>query len=490
MNPSDSQVDPLVQAVAAAIDAGRLIEPASAVVVGVSGGADSVALLAALRELSADPGRGYRLVVAHLHHGLRSQADQEEQFVAALAGRWGLACESRRCDVRAEARRRRESIELAARRLRYELLLDAARQHGAGRVAVGHHADDQVETVLFRLFRGCHLRGAAGMRASRALGEGVVLVRPLLGLRREQVEAYCRRRGLAWCHDASNTDPAFRRNVIRHEILPLLRRFHAQVDQAVLDLAAAAGEAEDQLQRLGQAALIRAMIAAGDRAPAAVALDLHALHEEPALVRRYALRMVLEQAGVPMGAVTAGHLHTLAAMGDGGPGAMHLPGGWGARVENGCLVIVGARTGPVARGGPSWPAVMLTCPGRTALPDGRAVVCDLGPLDRGAFQAHCRSGRHDVEWLDADAVDGALVCRPREPGDAFRPLGCTGRRKVGDVLTDLKLPRAWRESVVCVADRRGLVACLPVRLDDRAKIAEATKTVLRIALLDAGAPEG
>ena len=279
MSPLDDQHDPFVATVAAAIDAGPLIQPGSAVVVGVSGGADSVALLAVLRDLSTDPSRGYRLIVAHFHHGLRSQANQEEQFVAELAGRWGLPCQTCRGDVRAEAQRRREGTEVTGRRLRYEFLREVAGRHGASYVAVGHHADDQVETVLFRLFRGCHLRGAAGMRASRPLGEGVLLVRPLLGVRGAEVEGYCRRRGLEWCRDASNADPAFRRNVIRHELLPLLRGVSPQVDQAVLDLAAAAREAEDQLHHLGQAALGRAKAAAADAAWGP-ALDLTALHAE------------------------------------------------------------------------------------------------------------------------------------------------------------------------------------------------------------------
>ncbi len=491
MDANDAQRNRFVEAVAAAIAAGRLIEPRSAVVVGVSGGPDSVALLSALRELAVLPQHRYRLTVAHLHHGLRSQADQEEQFVAELAGRWKLPCEIHRCDVRSEARRRREGIELTARRLRYEFLRDTARRHGAARVAVGHHADDQVETVLFRLLRGCHLRGAAGMRPSRPLGEGVTLVRPLLGLRREDVETYCQRQGLKWCHDASNIDLAFQRNVIRHELLPLLRRCNPQVGQAVLDLAGAAAEAEDQLQHLGQALLDQAVGAAEGAPGTGAALDVAALWEAAPLVRRYAVRTALEQLGMPMGAVTAGHLHTLAAMaGQGRPRAVDLPGGWTASLDGRHLVIARGRASRVARLTGYWAAVRVVYPGRTALPDGRAVVCDLAPLDRGLFEAHCRSGRHDVEWLDADTVEGPLLCRSRRPGDAFQPLGCGGRRKVGRVMSDLKLPQAVRGRVVCVADRLGLVACLPVRLDERVKITDATRTVLRIGVLDPGTAGG
>ena len=479
MDRRDITSDAFAAAVASAIDAERLLDPGSAVVVGVSGGADSVALLAALHSLSAAPGRGYRLIVAHLHHGLRDEADAEQELVERLAARWLLPCEVRRCDVRGEARRLREGIEPAGRRLRYEFLRDVALRHGAPRVAVGHHADDQVETVLFHLLRGCHLRGAAGMRPSRALGDGVLLVRPLLALRRRDTEEYCRRCGLDWCRDASNSDPTFRRNEIRNELLPLLRGFHGQIDRAILDLAAAAAQAEDHLQRLGRALLAQAAAGSG----AASALDVAVLAGEAPLVRRYALRIAMEEAGVPMGAVTAGHLHGLAAMVAAGRArATNLPGGWSARLEGRYVVILPPRAASVAAR--SWPAVALACPGRTALPDGREVVCELGPVDREALRGHWRGGRHDMEWLDADALEGPLVCRPRQRGDVFRPLGCAGRRKLGKVLTDLKLPVAVRRDVLCVSDRAGIVVCLPVRPDERAKVTDATRNVLRIGVLD------
>jgi tRNA(Ile)-lysidine synthase len=492
---NDSQLDPFVQSVAAAIDAGGLIPPRATVVVGVSGGADSVALLAALRELSGQAGREYTLIVAHLNHGLRAQAEQDEHFVAELAERWRLPYEVHRCDVADESRRLGQGVEQAGRRLRYDFLLQVAHRHRAACVAVGHHADDQVETVLFRLFRGCHLRGLGGMAAIRPLDGGVSLVRPLLTIRRAEVEAYCRRLGLTWREDASNADTAFRRNFIRNELLPLLRdRLNPQVDQAVESLAAAAAEAEGHLRRLGEAALARAEKAEKKSAgpsKAQTILDLSALQAEAPLIRRYAIRIAMERAGVPMRAVTAEHFHQLQAMaGEGKPAAMDLPNGWLARIEGGAMVLAGPSAVGKPDGGASWLAVELACPGRTVLPDGRAIVCERSALDRQAFEVHCRSGRHDVEWLDADAVQGAMVCHPRQRGDAFWPLGCDGRRKVGKLLTDLKLPRAVRRFVLCVQDQAGIVLCLPVRIDDRVKITDSTRNILRIGVVDADGSAG
>lgn len=490
--------DPFIQAVAAAIDRAGLLAPGAAVVVGVSGGADSVALLAALHQLSLAPGRGYKLIAAHLNHQLRAEAEKEEQFVGDLARRMGAGWESRRCDVTAQARRGGEGIEQAGRRLRYEFLRQVAERLSAGYVAVGHHADDQVETVLFRLFRGTHLRGLCGMAACRPLGSGgVKLIRPLLSVSRAEIEEFCRRNKLAWCTDASNEDVKFRRNFIRHELLPLLRsRVNPQLDAAILRMAESFQEIERHLAGEGQEVLAEAggqPLAGGE---AAVVLDRKTLARQTELIRRYAIRAALERAGVPMGAVGSEHLAALARMAEGaGPTAQELPGGWSARASGESLHICppgGLQS--VGQAPASWPPVELACPGRTALPDGREVICQVQPMDRRAFQDHCRRGLHDMEWLDADAIRGGLLCRPRRRGDAMTPLGLAGRQKVGKLLTNLKFPRRLRGQALCVCDQGGIVLLWPVRIDQRVKIAEATTKVVTItvrggaAALDADGP--
>ena len=181
MGTEPRQNNCLTESVARFIDARRLIEPAGGVVVAVSGGCDSVALLAVLRELADRPGCKWQLTVAHLNHGLRKEADADAEFVAELADKWHMACVVERVDVAAEARRTGRGIEEAGRSLRYDFLSATAAKLAAACVAVGHHADDNVETVLSRILRGTHLRGLAGMPAIRKLqGCDIMLIRPLL----------------------------------------------------------------------------------------------------------------------------------------------------------------------------------------------------------------------------------------------------------------------------------------------------------------------
>lgn len=183
-------------------------------VVGVSGGADSVALLLGLARVAP---AGHRIIVAHVEHDLRDAAAVDREFVAALARRLGVMCTSRRIAVRGAGGR--EGLEGRARRLRYDVLAEVAREHGGRHVLVAHTADDQAETILHRILRGTGPAGLAGMPAARQLADGVALLRPLLAVSRGTVREFLAAEAAAWREDESNEDTRFARNFLRHEIL-------------------------------------------------------------------------------------------------------------------------------------------------------------------------------------------------------------------------------------------------------------------------------
>ena len=478
MSEAPGQTDPFLRRVASFIDAKHLLAPKASVVVGVSGGPDSVALLAALRELTREPARDYKLTVAHLDHALRAEAADDAAFVAGLAEQWRLPCIAERRDVAARAAQSAISAEEAARVVRYEFLQEAAERAGATHVAVGHHADDNVETILYRVLRGTHLRGLAGIPPSRALSGGseVLLVRPLLTCRREEIETFCTRARLTWRHDPSNSDRRFTRNFIRHELLPLVRRrLNPRADAALLRLADAAQQAEGVLSELAGAVLARACI---ESSPRRMVLDAAVLAEAPAPVRAVALRHAMERLGVSMSPVGAERFAQLDELPRGAPpAAVALPGGYVARREGAELLI----ELPAHNGGENL-AVPLPDNGEAPLPGGGRIVCRLGPLDTGAFEVHCRNHPGGVEFLDADKLRGTLVWRPRRDGDAFVPLGSPGRQKVGVFLTNLRLPRRRREAVGCICDDDGIVYLAPLRIADRVRVTAETRRVLRIEL--------
>lgn len=226
-------------------------------VVAVSGGADSVALLVGLVRLAPPAAR---LVVAHARHDVRPEAGEDRRFVSELASCLGVPCESRPLAVRDDPEGRGEGMEARARRLRYEFFTDVAYAHGARHVVVGHTADDQAETILHRALRGTGLAGLAGMQPSRALAEGVALLRPMLALPRSLGREFLEVERTSWREDATNAELRYARNFLRHAVLaPAIRGPYPG--------------ASDALVRLG---LQAAGVAAALDAAAAALLDIHA----------------------------------------------------------------------------------------------------------------------------------------------------------------------------------------------------------------------
>jgi len=221
------------------------------IIVGVSGGPDSVALLHVLHRFASEKKLAVAPVVAHLHHGLREAgADTDQVFVENLAARLGLPCEVGRTDTRAEAETQGVGIEEAARNARRAFLADVAQRRGAKKVALAHHASDRVETVLFHILRGTGIEGLATLRPRAPLmpEEGIEIVRPLIDVSRTQVLAFLEATGQDWREDETNTSHAYTRNRLRHKLLPALREgFNPKVDEALVRLADQAEAASEVL---------------------------------------------------------------------------------------------------------------------------------------------------------------------------------------------------------------------------------------------------
>jgi tRNA(Ile)-lysidine synthase len=290
--------------------------------IGVSGGRDSVALLHALVE------QGHReLIVCHLDHGLRAESVVEAKFVRALAKRWKLRAIVTRENVAARAKRRKQSIETAAREARYEFFARTAAEHHCPRLLLAHHADDQVETFLFNLFRGSGSAGLGGMSAhSTRQIEGVDLeiFRPLLGVWRSEIDAYIAAHRLEYHEDLSNTDPRHTRNRIRHELLPELERaFGREVRGAVWRAAEILRAESDALDAL--------------LPPPDVELAVPVLRALPLALQRRTLHAWLRSRAVPN--VGFEEVERVRALLGGGRAKVNLPGGAHARRRAGKLFV-------------------------------------------------------------------------------------------------------------------------------------------------------
>ncbi|MBI3087802.1 MAG: tRNA lysidine(34) synthetase TilS [Candidatus Omnitrophica bacterium] len=282
-------MDPLLLKVRDAVAAHRLIRPRDRVLVGVSGGPDSVALLHVLAGLRAT--LGMALAVVHVDHQLRPDSADDAAFVEALARRWQVPATILRRDVRAETSGQGRSLEDAARRVRYDAFLDAARLHSATRLTLAHTADDQAETVLMRLLRGSGLTGLSAIPITRSL-EDVTVVRPLLGIWRTEVLAYLARHRLAFREDATNRDPRFLRNRIRRELLPLLEQaYNPQIKLLLGQLAEQCRTDMGFLQTAAQRHWKRLVKASNG----SLAIRIEAFLQQPSALQRQLIRMALER---------------------------------------------------------------------------------------------------------------------------------------------------------------------------------------------------
>jgi tRNA(Ile)-lysidine synthase len=313
----------LVAAVDRALRAAGSLPPGATIVVGLSGGADSVALTDALASLRRR--RGFRLVAAHLDHGLRPGSADDAAFCAALCESLGVPLRVARADVRGRAARERGGLEQAARRERYACLRRVAEEERAVAVAVAHTRDDQAETLLLRLLRGAGATGLAAMRPRS--GD---LLRPLLGVSRAEVLDHLRTRGLSWREDPSNLDPAHRRNRVRHELLPWLEeRFNPSVRAALARTASLLADEADHVRAEAEALLARIAREEGD----ALLVARVPLAGAPTAVARAAIRLAVGRKG-GLGRVGAVHVERVLQLARGkAPSGrrLPLPGGREAR---------------------------------------------------------------------------------------------------------------------------------------------------------------
>jgi tRNA(Ile)-lysidine synthase len=462
----------LVTVLRASVARDRLLQLGDHVLVGVSGGPDSVALLHALTLLRHE--YDLRLTVCHVHHGLRPEADRDAHYVEALAGRLSCLAHVIRVEV---SRGGGRSPEEAARVARYAALRRAARMAGADRIALGHTADDQVETVLMRVLQGAGPRGLAGMPRRRGR-----IIRPLLDVTRGAVWAHLAAHGLETVDDATNRDSAFLRNRVRHEILPLLvARGGSRVPAALIRLARASRETVEALD-----ALVRPRLAAHlTRMPVGWRLGLAAFEGLLPGAVKVALRMAVVEVAAPdrLGTgLRAGHLDALAGLLTAATGArVRLPAGVVVERGRDALWLLPPRTsGPMP----------LAVPGRASAGHMVDVIASIGEPESGRPADPAWEAWFDAWALgvgpEADAPSpAALLVRAGRPGERMVPFGGCEPVRLTKLLAGAGVPRHARAGWPVVA-RDGqpgeddVLWLMGVRRGAAAPLSGATRLMLRL----------
>ena len=472
----------------------NLLAPSDGVIVGVSGGPDSLCLLHLLLRLREE--YRLRLHVAHLHHGARGEeADADAAFVAGLAQQWGLPATVARRDVPAITRAHKLAFEEAARRVRYAFLAHVAGEVGATKVAVGHNGDDQAETVLMHFLRGAGPAGLRGMLPATPLSHyrllaGIAdfslptnlptLVRPLLEVPRAEIERYCAGQGLEPRFDRSNLDTTYFRNRLRHELIPLLETYNPNVGRRLRHTAEVVAADYTLLAQLRQRAWGEVTLAASEQA---VVFDLADWRTQPlslqrALVREAAYRLRPQVRDFDF--VHVENAVRLAREGETGAQAT-LPGGLALTVGYDRLTIAEAGYEPPVAG-PTLSAeqgVAVAVPGVTPLPDGAWVLEATLPPAWTLAEVETNPDRWTA-YLDADALSGPLVLRTRRPGERFRPQGMGGHApRLTDWMINAKVPRPWRDRLPLLVAGGEIVWVCGWRVSEVAVVGSTTRRVAR-----------
>lgn len=446
------------------IEKNSLIPQGETIIVGFSGGPDSLCLAHVLARLSQR--NGWKLILAHFDHCLRGDASSEDaRFCRAWAKTNNLDIYVLKQDVEAEARRNGESTELAARKCRYAFFKHIQDETGASRIALGHHRDDQAETVLMRLIRGTGTDGLAGIRAIRPDG----VVRPLLGQSRQAIMAYCDSHGLSPRMDLTNQETLYTRNLLRLEVLPLLsERFNPRIAEALCRTAEIAGEDSDCLNAIAAEALE----SMGMWTTAGLELPLKQLGATaPAIMKRMLRQGVRRLTGTSEN-LEAEHLDQIMKL-------MAQAKTGKRMVFCGTLFAVGYGTLILSKNNDSAPEPEAEIPvteGTVEVFGGRLTLRTIqrSEWQPGGVVDPCRA------VIDGNSLVGALIVRKRNIGDRMIPLGMDVGKKLKEIMIDKKIPRALRDSVPVICDSEKIIWVAGIQMDQRVRVTPESENLLEL----------
>jgi len=452
-----------------------MFEPGESVLVAVSGGPDSVCLLRVLRELSGE--LRLQLTVAHLDHSTRNGESREDaNFVRSLAERSGLECCIETVDV-ARLKPPGDSFEAAARRCRYEFFARVAGRTGSTKVALGHTANDQAETMLMRLISGAGRRGLAAIKPVRALGD-VMLVRPLIHVRRNEILRYLESNNVEFRMDRTNLDTGYLRNKIRLELIPTLEReYNPRVVDALLQAASLLQEEEDYLS--GRARDLAAEAIVCENA-STIAVSRAAYSSASPVLRRRLVLDIVNRLSEKAPRITSASIEAADALCVSGRtgSEMRICDDVALLVEYG-RILARKVSADASRGAGGY-SFAVPLPGRISI-DALGVELETAvfPRSQSVDDLVARCGT-DKQYFDADRVRGDLSVRTRLPGDYFYPLGLGGRKKLSDYFIDAKYPRGNREEAILLLSGEDIMWVVGGSVDERFKLTNATRKVLEV----------
>lgn len=473
MNTS-SFVFKFTEKILAAVQENRLVEPGDGVVVGVSGGPDSVCLLHVLHSLQEI--LKIRLYAVHINHMLRGgEADADEEYTVSLCSRLDIPLVTVRKDIAAMAASTGLSLEEAGRDVRYSEFRKHASAVGAVKIAVAHNRNDQAETVMMNIIRGTGTAGLSGMEYKRD-----DVIRPLLDVDRDEIERYCNEAGLSPRTDSSNLEQDFTRNRVRLGLFPYINeKFGASIVDSLCRLSQNASMDERFIDKCASEGFEKAVV---ERKVHLVSFDIGQLRDLDPAVRIRVLRIGITHVSGSTKGIGNVHYKALLELVDKGTtgSAAELPGGIRAVVSYDVIRIFSVKAANTGNSSDEEYSVQLIIPGVTFVPalgsEMTASVIIPENIDKNNMVGY----NPNVQYFDYDKVKQGINIRNRRNGDIFKPLRSNGTKKLKEFFIDAKIPREDRSKIPMLAIGNEIIWIIGYKISDKFKVTENTRSVLKI----------
>ncbi len=471
-------MDKLIRKVLKTIEKYNMIEKGDMIVLAISGGPDSTCLLDILNQIKEQ--LKISLMVAHVHHGIRKkEADVEARFIRLKSFHLNLPFQQKSLSVPRMAKEKGLSIEQAGRRARYEFFQELADKYQAQKIALGHHADDQVETILMRLIRGSGLRGLRGIPPKRG-----VFIRPLIECTREEIELYCKRRKLAFCFDSTNKEPMYLRNKIRYQLIPLLKEeYNPAIKRNLLQLQNIINDELKFWEEIIEHYYLKVL---KKECSYCIILDNQILSGLPVGIQRSVIRRTLRHFRIFLEGIQFNHIEAirLLLLKEEGEKLLDLPDKIRVRKSYQDLIF-----GFADRIKTSKREEVLEVQEYELTPGQETEIADLKlkfTVQQYDYQPSDyenlikRSNRNEA-YLDYGKLKFPLKVRSRKPGDRFQPLNSLYYKKIKSFFIDQKIDRDTRDKTMLVVDNSDRIAWIAgFQTDNRFKVTNKTKKVLHI----------
>lgn len=443
----------------------HMIEAKEKVLVGVSGGADSLCLLFVLKRYAQEI--PFDLTAVHVEHGIRGKESMDDAaFVQQICRAENIKCRCISCRVPDIVQKEKMSLEEAARKVRYEVFEQVREELGADKIAVAHNKNDQAETMLFQMVRGSGLKGAAGIPPVRGH-----IIRPLLECTREEIESYLKDRKIIWRIDSTNYELDYTRNCLRHKILPELAE---NVNVKSVEHLAALGEELRQVQAYISVQVEKIADELACCRNGAAEIEIEKLQKQTGLIQEYVIRESLKRAGCGLKNIGRGHIRDIRELAEGQSGrSISLPGGWWARREFGRLLI-----GRQADGEKKNFRIHPVIPGMATVAD-QAYVFDIFP-----YSGQNIPQKIYTKWFDYDKIGSDLLLRSRQPGDFLVVNSQGGRKKLKSYFIEEKIPQKEREKIVLMAKESEIIWVTGHRISEAYKVTPETKMILEVRRIE------